>query len=48
MSFSRWWTETAAALGDHVPLSLVTLLLAAAAVATALAWYTFPAWLPHR
>ncbi|MEV6372622.1 DUF4129 domain-containing protein [Micromonospora musae] len=48
MSFSRWWSETTAALGDHVPLWLVTLLLSVAAVATALAWYTFPAWLPRR
>ncbi|MET7748797.1 DUF4129 domain-containing protein [Micromonospora sp. NPDC005367] len=48
MSFSRWWTETTAALGDHVPLSLVTALLVVAGVAAALAWYTFPAWVPRR
>ncbi|MEU4676365.1 DUF4129 domain-containing protein [Micromonospora sp. NPDC023737] len=48
MSFSRWWTETTAALGDHVPLSLVTALLVVAGVTAALAWYTFPAWVPRR
>ncbi|MEV4808568.1 DUF4129 domain-containing protein [Micromonospora avicenniae] len=48
MSFSRWWTETTAVLGDHVPLSLVTALLVVAGVTAALAWYTFPAWVPRR
>ncbi|MFC0508165.1 DUF4129 domain-containing protein [Micromonospora costi] len=48
MSVSRWWTETVAALGDHVPLSLVALLLVAAALVAGLAWYTFPAWVPRR
>ncbi|SIR41024.1 DUF4129 domain-containing protein [Micromonospora avicenniae] len=48
MSFSRWWTETTAALGDHVPLSLVAALLVVAGVTAALGWYTFPAWVPRR
>ncbi|MFI7606633.1 DUF4129 domain-containing protein [Micromonospora sp. NPDC049366] len=48
MSFSRWWTETVAALGDHVPLPLLALLLVVAAALTGLAWYTFPAWVPRR
>ncbi|MEU8296826.1 DUF4129 domain-containing protein [Micromonospora sp. NPDC048909] len=48
MSFSRWWTETTAALGDHVPLPLLALLLVVAAVLAALAWHTFPAWVPRR
>ncbi|MFI6262064.1 DUF4129 domain-containing protein [Micromonospora sp. NPDC051006] len=48
MSFSRWWTETTAALGDHVPLPLVALLLVVAAALAALAWHTFPAWVPRR
>ncbi|MEV0002307.1 DUF4129 domain-containing protein [Micromonospora sp. NPDC050980] len=45
---SRWWTETVAALGDVVPLPLVALLLLVAALLTALAWYSFPAWVPRR
>ncbi|MEU7573734.1 DUF4129 domain-containing protein [Micromonospora sp. NPDC049240] len=45
---SRWWTETVAALGDVVPLPLVALLLLAAALLTALAWHSFPAWVPRR
>ena len=48
MSFSRWWTETTAALGDRVPLPLVALLLVLAAVLVAAGWYTFPAWVPRR
>ncbi|MEV4712512.1 DUF4129 domain-containing protein [Micromonospora sp. NPDC049374] len=48
MSVSRWWTETTAALGDHLPLPLVALLLVLATALTATAWYTFPAWLPRR
>lgn len=48
MSLSRWWTETTAALGDRVPLSLVALLLVLAAVLVAVGWYTFPAWVPRR
>ncbi|GIJ33079.1 DUF4129 domain-containing protein [Verrucosispora sp. WMMD703] len=48
MSISRWWTETTAALGDHLPLPLATLLLVLATALTATAWYTFPAWLPRR
>ncbi|MGC5053543.1 DUF4129 domain-containing protein [Micromonospora sp. DT48] len=48
MSFSRWWTETTAALGDHLPLPLAALLLVLATALTATAWYTFPAWLPRR
>ncbi|MFG1776042.1 DUF4129 domain-containing protein [Micromonospora sp. NPDC049051] len=48
MSFSRWWTETTAALGDRVPLPLVALLLVLAAVLVAVGWYTFPAWVPRR
>ncbi|GIJ12952.1 DUF4129 domain-containing protein [Micromonospora andamanensis] len=48
MNFSRWWTETTAALGDHLPLPLAALLLVLATVLTATAWYTFPAWLPRR
>ncbi|SCL52084.1 DUF4129 domain-containing protein [Micromonospora peucetia] len=48
MSFSRWWTETTAALGDQVPLPLVALLLVLAAVLVAAGWYTFPAWIPRR
>ncbi|NLU79445.1 DUF4129 domain-containing protein [Micromonospora sp. HNM0581] len=48
MSFSRWWTETIAALGDHLPLPLAALLLVLATALTATAWYTFPAWLPRR
>ncbi|GAB3063960.1 DUF4129 domain-containing protein [Micromonospora schwarzwaldensis] len=45
---SRWWTETVAALGDVVPLPLVALLLLATALLTALAWHSFPAWVPRR
>ncbi|MEU9504905.1 DUF4129 domain-containing protein [Micromonospora sp. NPDC048170] len=48
MSFSRWWTETTATLGDRVPLPLVALLLVLAAVLVAAGWYTFPAWVPRR
>ncbi|MGC5018352.1 DUF4129 domain-containing protein [Micromonospora sp. DT47] len=48
MSFSRWWTETTAALGDVVPLPLAALLLVLAAALVALAWYHFPAWVPRR
>ncbi|SCL54051.1 protein of unknown function [Micromonospora citrea] len=48
MSFSRWWTETTAALGDRVPLWLATLLLVLGAVLAAVGWYTFPAWIPRR
>ncbi|MBX7268997.1 DUF4129 domain-containing protein [Micromonospora sp. Llam7] len=48
MSFSRWWTETTAELGDHVPLPVALLLLVLATVLAASGWYTFPAWLPHR
>ncbi|MEV2240081.1 DUF4129 domain-containing protein [Micromonospora sp. NPDC049891] len=48
MSFSRWWTETTAALGDRLPLPLAALLLVLTTVLTATAWYTFPAWLPRR
>ncbi|MCM0676377.1 DUF4129 domain-containing protein [Micromonospora phytophila] len=48
MSFSRWWTETTATLGDHVPLPLAALLLVAGAALVAAAWYTFPAWVPRR
>ncbi|WP_406107360.1 DUF4129 domain-containing protein [Micromonospora globbae] len=48
MTGSRWWTETTAALGDRVPLWLVTLLLVALAGLVAAAWYTFPAWVPRR
>ncbi|MDG4802770.1 DUF4129 domain-containing protein [Micromonospora sp. WMMD980] len=45
---SRWWTETAAALGDVIPLPLVALLLLAVALLAALAWYSLPAWVPRR
>ncbi|MFI2714378.1 DUF4129 domain-containing protein [Micromonospora sp. NPDC018662] len=45
---SRWWTEAVAALGDVVPLPLAALLLLAAALLTALAWHSFPAWVPRR
>ncbi|MDO3701049.1 DUF4129 domain-containing protein [Micromonospora sp. C28SCA-DRY-2] len=48
MSFSRWWTETTASLGDRVPLPLAALLLVLAAVLVAVAWYTYPAWVPRR
>ncbi|MGS2618913.1 DUF4129 domain-containing protein [Micromonospora sp. LZ34] len=48
MSFSRWWTETTAALGDRVPLPLAALLLVLAAVLVAAAWYAYPAWVPRR
>ncbi|MER7415199.1 DUF4129 domain-containing protein [Micromonospora peucetia] len=48
MSFSRWWTETTAAIGDLVPLPLVALLLVLAAALVAAGWYTFPAWIPRR
>ncbi|GIJ77901.1 protein of unknown function [Micromonospora phaseoli] len=48
MSLSRWWTETTAALGDHVPLPLALLLLVLATTLAATGWYTFPAWLPRR
>ncbi|RKN38083.1 DUF4129 domain-containing protein [Micromonospora endolithica] len=48
MSFSRWWTETTASLGDRLPLPLATLLLVLGAVLVAAGWYTFPAWVPRR
>lgn len=48
MSFSRWWTETTAAIGDGIPLTLVALLLVLAGVLISLAWFFFPAWVPRR
>jgi hypothetical protein len=48
VSFSRWWTETTAAIGDGVPLPLVALLLVLAGVLASLAWFFFPAWVPRR
>ncbi|MER5703770.1 DUF4129 domain-containing protein [Micromonospora sp. NPDC002296] len=48
MSLSRWWTETTAALGDHLPLPLAALLLLLAAGLVALGWYHHPAWVPRR
>ncbi|RGC69688.1 hypothetical protein C5N14_04610 [Micromonospora sp. MW-13] len=48
MSLSRWWTETTAALGDHLPLPLAALLLLLTAGLAALGWYHHPAWVPHR
>ncbi|SCG42855.1 DUF4129 domain-containing protein [Micromonospora halophytica] len=48
MSFSRWWTEATAALGDLVPLPLAAVLLLLTAALAALAWYHFPAWVPRR
>ncbi|GAB3970311.1 DUF4129 domain-containing protein [Plantactinospora veratri] len=48
MNFSRWWTETTAALGDRIPLPLVALLLVLAAVLVALGWFHYPAWVPRR
>ncbi|MFI7025067.1 DUF4129 domain-containing protein [Micromonospora sp. NPDC049900] len=48
MNPSRWWTETTAALGDHVPLPLVTLVLALVTAMVAVGWYTFPSWVPRR
>ncbi|GIG86072.1 DUF4129 domain-containing protein [Plantactinospora endophytica] len=48
MSFSRWWTETVAALGDRLPLSLVALVLILAAVLVGLGWYHYPAWVPRQ
>lgn len=45
---TRWWTETVAAVGDAVPLSLVALLLLLGAGLTAAGWYWFPAWVPRR
>ncbi|NBE81586.1 DUF4129 domain-containing protein [Micromonospora rubida] len=48
MSLSRWWTETTAALGDHLPLPLAALLLLLTAGLVALGWYHHPAWVPRR
>ncbi|RUL93267.1 DUF4129 domain-containing protein [Verrucosispora sp. FIM060022] len=48
MSFTRWWTETTAALGDHVPLPLVALLLVLTTMLASAGWYTYPAWVPRR
>lgn len=48
MSFSRWWTERVAAIGDVVPLPLLLLLVLLATGLAALAWYHFPAWVPRR
>ncbi|SDY71041.1 protein of unknown function [Micromonospora pattaloongensis] len=48
MTFSRWWTETVASLGDLVPLPLVALILLAAAALAAAGWFWFPAWVPRR
>ncbi|MGC5029755.1 DUF4129 domain-containing protein [Micromonospora sp. DT229] len=48
MSFSRWWTETTAALGDHIPLPLVALLLVLVTALVCAGWYTYPAWVPRR
>ncbi|MBF9127674.1 DUF4129 domain-containing protein [Plantactinospora sp. S1510] len=48
MNFSRWWTETTAAIGDRIPLPLVALLLVLAGVLISLAWFFFPAWVPRR
>ncbi|MEQ4304913.1 DUF4129 domain-containing protein [Plantactinospora sp. B6F1] len=48
MSFSRWWTETTAAIGDRLPLPLVALLLVLAGVLVALGWFHYPAWVPRR
>jgi len=48
MAFSRWWTETVAALGDLIPLPTLLLLLLAGGALTSLGWYWFPAWIPRR
>ncbi|QOC93550.1 DUF4129 domain-containing protein [Micromonospora craniellae] len=48
MSFSRWWTEATAALGDHVPLPLATLSLVLVTALVAVGWYAWPSWVPRR
>jgi hypothetical protein len=45
---SRWWTERVAALGDHIPLGLVALLLLVAAGLVSAGLYWWPDWLPWR
>ncbi|MFI7075885.1 DUF4129 domain-containing protein [Micromonospora sp. NPDC049903] len=48
MNVSRWWTETTAALGDHVPLPLAALLLGLVTALVAVGWYAYPSWVPRR
>jgi hypothetical protein len=45
---TRWWTERVAALGDHIPLGLVALLLLVAAGLVGAGLYWWPHWLPWR
>lgn len=45
---ARWWTEAVAAIGDLIPLPLLTLLLLVAAALAAAGWYWFPAWVPRH
>jgi Domain of unknown function (DUF4129) len=45
---SRWWTELVAAIGDVIPLPLLSLLLLVAAGLAAAGWYWFPAWVPRH
>jgi hypothetical protein len=42
--FWRWWDETVAALGDVLPLPLLTLLVLVLAVLVAVLWSTYPRW----
>lgn len=44
----RWWNETIAAVGDHLPIGLLALLsIAVTALIAAGLWY-WPAWSPTR
>lgn len=48
MSPSRWWTETVGVIDDAIGAGPAMLLLMIATFVVAIAWYTFPAWVPRR
>jgi hypothetical protein len=48
VSPSRWWTETVGVIDDAIGAGTAMLLLMIATFVVAIAWYTFPAWVPRR
>ncbi|WP_033339691.1 DUF4129 domain-containing protein [Catenuloplanes japonicus] len=48
MTPSRWWTETVGVIDDAIGTGTAMLLLMIATFVVAIAWYTFPAWVPRR
>ncbi|MFI5839959.1 DUF4129 domain-containing protein [Catenuloplanes sp. NPDC051500] len=48
MSPSRWWTETVGVIDDAIGAGTAMLLLMIATFVVAIAWYTFPGWVPRR